>query len=758
MFKIIIFFVGICGFAFQILLNRTLSTMFGAISYIQGSILFSFILFAGVGALISDRMKNQINYILISLGLFSFSLALLWNNYLVLNIISDQNIWMRTLISIIVISPAGILIGTLIPILTDLKTINDSKHNSSESFVTTYLFYHLGAAAILLLFDSWWIPILGLKAGFILLGLVMLITLALINIKKYKIEGKISYDLLSKKDIVLISSLSLISGISQFAVLKSHYHFFGPFPENFSFILITSLLSLSIASIIAKSQLLNKTQWLKAFPYFISAYLFYLWGGIYVHSYFNSILDFDIFVLNKLIRFFGIFLLFSPLYIYFGLLLPLLHSKPKYDTKRSLALNCIFNAVGFAGAVFVLHQWIILKYIYVLVALLITGFMIYFSRRKPIIPILLVLAWALMMNKDIFHLSYHHFSSIKNLNKILSNIINVESYRKAGTEVSLLETDRGKVVVIDGYRSLRISKTGQSIDEEFTQKNKASENKYEFIMGALQAFISQKRENSLILGVGSGITVNANSQFFKNVEAVEINPVILDMQKMLNEYNYNLNKKDNVEIIFDDGFNYLLQSKKKYDLIVNNVPTPRYSVSAKIWTTEFMDIIYSKLNDTGVFSVWLNAGVNEKATKVIFKTIAKTFSHCYLGILHPLYSNIMCVKTKLPDNFIFETNINNTKKVAGVDFKDLKYFLFPIKYFKNIYNEPLNTLNNPTLPFYLESKYDRIWYNTKAWYTFDMLEIDWLDMKDFKDKDIKKRCIVLQKWLNGFPTPFCPTF
>ena len=76
MFKIIIFFVGICGFAFQILLNRTLSTMFGAISYIQGSILFSFILFAGVGALISDRMKNQINYILISLGLFSFSLAL----------------------------------------------------------------------------------------------------------------------------------------------------------------------------------------------------------------------------------------------------------------------------------------------------------------------------------------------------------------------------------------------------------------------------------------------------------------------------------------------------------------------------------------------------------------------------------------------------------------------------------------------------------------------------------------------------------
>ena len=757
MFQVVTFLAGICGFAYEILLNRTLTTMFGSISYLQGVILFSFILFAGIGALVSDRAKNHLDYILLALGVFSFLLSFLWNDYLLLKIISDQDLVIRAILTILIIAPGALLIGTIIPILTDLKTLNENS-NKKQSFLFVYLAYHIGAGIILISLDLWWIPIMGIKSGFILLGVIILIVLLILKLSQVQYTGKVTRGWLTSKEIYLISIISLISGFIQFGVLKTHYHFFGPFPENFTFMIATSILSLGLSSIIVKRYKLKKNTWLKALPLLLVSYLFYLWAGIHAITYINDLINFETNMLNKIIRFAMMFTLYSPIYILFGLLLPCFHERDNLDTKTSIALNSIFNAIGFILSMFILHQLIPLKILFLFCSIGIIAFLWVkneFSNISILISLVLIAIWTLFFNSTIFHLSYTHFGSPKNLEQTIKMTTGIESFRKAGSEVSLLNTLGGKIVVIDGYRSLRISKTDNSLVDSFEQINLTSGNKYEFVMGALQAFLSQKKEKSLILGVGSGITITANSMFFQNVDAVEINPVIMDMQEMLTNYNYGLLDKKNVNLFFDDGFNFLLKNNQKYDLIVNNVPTPRYSVAAKIWTQEFIEIIYNKLNSKGVFSVWLNAGINDKSTNIILKTISQKFSNCYIGVLHPLYSNLMCIKSQLPEGYIESVKLKHNKSISGTSFNNLKFLLFPIKSFKNLHSTPVNSLNKPTLPYYLDAKFDKLWKETPPWYLFDKVNIDWNMMSDFRNENIKKRCQVLKQWLNGFNAPFC---
>ena len=78
MFKIIIFIFGVIGFAYEALFNRTISTVFGSLVYIQGTILFSFILFAGVGALLSDKLRKHLIFIMLSLLAFSSIMLIYW--------------------------------------------------------------------------------------------------------------------------------------------------------------------------------------------------------------------------------------------------------------------------------------------------------------------------------------------------------------------------------------------------------------------------------------------------------------------------------------------------------------------------------------------------------------------------------------------------------------------------------------------------------------------------------------------------------
>ncbi|EAZ94478.1 hypothetical protein FBBAL38_12310 [Flavobacteria bacterium BAL38] len=74
----------------------------------------------------------------------------------------------------------------------------------------------------------------------------------------------------------------------------------------------------------------------------------------------------------------------------------------------------------------------------------------------------------------------------------------------------------------------------------------------------------------LVLGVAGGSvieTLKKEIKFEGKITGVEIDATVVDLA---NKY-FGLNKYDNVEIVIDDAFEYVLKTKKKYDLIVIDI-------------------------------------------------------------------------------------------------------------------------------------------------------------------------------------------
>ncbi|WP_445713819.1 spermidine synthase [Flavobacterium sp.] len=80
----------------------------------------------------------------------------------------------------------------------------------------------------------------------------------------------------------------------------------------------------------------------------------------------------------------------------------------------------------------------------------------------------------------------------------------------------------------------------------------------------------KKFKSILVLGVAGGSvieTLKKEIKFEGKITGVEIDATVVDLA---NKY-FGLNKYDNVEIVIDDAFEYVLKTKEKYDLIVIDI-------------------------------------------------------------------------------------------------------------------------------------------------------------------------------------------
>ena len=142
--------------------------------------------------------------------------------------------------------------------------------------------------------------------------------------------------------------------------------------------------------------------------------------------------------------------------------------------------------------------------------------------------------------------------------------------------------------------------------------------KVAFLNEYIKSFYYQIRKAAdiLIIGVGGGQDVlNAHINGHKNITAVEINPAIaLLNQETFREFNGNLFHQPGIDLIVDDGRNFIRHTPAKYDIIhLGNVTSGVASASGaftfvenSLYTVEAFKDYYNHLNDDGVlwFSQW----------------------------------------------------------------------------------------------------------------------------------------------------------
>jgi spermidine synthase len=119
----------------------------------------------------------------------------------------------------------------------------------------------------------------------------------------------------------------------------------------------------------------------------------------------------------------------------------------------------------------------------------------------------------------------------------------------------------------------------------------------------------------LIISMGCGNTASAFTAFpIESLDIVDLSPSVFDAARYFELTNLGVMKDPRVTAISDDGRNYLLTTKKRYDIIQIELPSIHTAGVVNLYTREFYEIARAKLKPGGILSQWLD--VNQTGREV----------------------------------------------------------------------------------------------------------------------------------------------
>jgi len=197
-----------------------------------------------------------------------------------------------------------------------------------------------------------------------------------------------------------------------------------------------------------------------------------------------------------------------------------------------------------------------------------------------------------------------------------------------------------------------------------------------------------KPEKILIVGSGAGNDVASANRFnIKNITAVEIDPIILDLGKRYhpeNPYNF-----ENVETEVNDARNYISDTNNKFDAIVYALLDSQTNLSSKggirldsyVYTVEAFQEAKNKLNKNGY--IYLSFFVQEKLLGYkIYKMLETAFN-----------KKPLVLKSKANDRYIFLASEN----FDDFNFDHLQFFKINKEFEESTYKVDLSTDDWPFL-------------------------------------------------------------
>jgi spermidine synthase len=145
------------------------------------------------------------------------------------------------------------------------------------------------------------------------------------------------------------------------------------------------------------------------------------------------------------------------------------------------------------------------------------------------------------------------------------------------------------------------------------------------LLAALPAAHRPERAGDMLLiGLGSGVTAFAGKHLADTLEAVEINPGVVEVVERFGLPGV----LEGVKVHVTDGRRYLTYTDRKFDIIVSGTSVPSEAMSANLFTRQYYEIVASRLGEGGLFSqhlpVW---ALTKRDARICFKTFASVFRH-----------------------------------------------------------------------------------------------------------------------------------
>ena len=140
-------------------------------------------------------------------------------------------------------------------------------------------------------------------------------------------------------------------------------------------------------------------------------------------------------------------------------------------------------------------------------------------------------------------------------------------------------------------------------------------------IGHLPMILHPEARDALVIGLGGGATAGAVAiHDGVDVDLVELSGSVVRGARYLDSsISYDVFSRPNVHLRVDDGRNYMLLTRRKYDVVTADVIHPIYAGSGNLYSAEYFRIIRRVLKPGGIVLQWV-AGTDAE-----YKTIARTF-------------------------------------------------------------------------------------------------------------------------------------
>jgi spermidine synthase len=190
-------------------------------------------------------------------------------------------------------------------------------------------------------------------------------------------------------------------------------------------------------------------------------------------------------------------------------------------------------------------------------------------------------------------------------------------YYKEGTNATITVREREsgtRVMAVDG--KVDASNTG----DMYTQ----------LLLGHLPLLLSKEPKSALVIGLGSGVTLSAVAQHesIEKMDCVEIEPAVVESSEFFNNVNRNVLKDPRVNMIVNDGRNFLASTGRKYDAIISEPSNIWLAGIANLFSSDFYRICKQRLNPGGYMCQWSHIYyMFPEDVKTVVNTFRSEFPH-----------------------------------------------------------------------------------------------------------------------------------
>lgn len=154
--------------------------------------------------------------------------------------------------------------------------------------------------------------------------------------------------------------------------------------------------------------------------------------------------------------------------------------------------------------------------------------------------------------------------------------------------------------------------------------------------------------SALLISYGVGSTAKAltETKSFESIDVVDISRDVLEMNSIVfPDSSENPLRDPRVRVHIEDGRYFLQTTDRKFDLITSEPPPPQVATVVNLYTQEYFQRMYDRLNEGGLVTYWLPLhSLGDASAKAIIKAFQQVFPDASLW--HGMMEDVMLVGSR----------------------------------------------------------------------------------------------------------------